>query len=363
MNAIDQTTSNRTRADRARQRKMQQSSARVANTMQRAISEPTPQARPVTVRNATFGTPMRQRVATTNPRRQYYVALEAPGTEMRLPAIPALHFGTRAVSALVAIACLIGLFSLLFSPFFVVTVPKVNGLNRLTQPEIETALDIENVAIINLNAVTLTENLRQAYPILESARITISLPNQVTVTVKERQPIFAWKFGDKVLWADANGVLFPTAGEPPEMLTISADAEPPLYVSPEEQKAIEEAEKANITVGLSASDKAVLAITLKNNPQKGEKGKTDKIDPVLLSAAQKLAAYFPAGKVLAYSKSYGLGWQDPGGWEVYIGKDLNSFDQKYALYQSVNQQLAGQSITPAIISVEFLDAPYYRLEK
>jgi cell division protein FtsQ len=361
MNAVDQTASNRnTRADQARLRKTQQSTVRVTSSVQRAVSEPAPAARPVTVRNATFGTPVRQRVQTTNPRRQYYVALDTPGVEMRLPALPALHLGTRSISAVIAIACLVGIFSLLFSPFFAVGLPKVNGLNRLTQTEIETALDIENAAVVNLDAAVLTETLRQAYPILESVRANISLPNQVTVTIKERQPIFSWKFGDKVMWADANGVLFPATGEPAEMLTISADGEPPLYISPEEQKAIDEAEKAKTAAGLTATEKTVLDITLKNNPAKG---KTDKIDPVLLSAAQKLASYFPAGMVLAYSKSHGLGWQDPGGWEVYIGKDLNSFDQKYALYQSINQQLAGQSITPAIISVEFLDAPYYRLEK
>jgi cell division protein FtsQ len=82
-----------------------------------------------------------------------------------------------------------------------------------------------------------------------------------------------------------------------------------------------------------------------------------------LNTALRLAAYFPGGMALAYSDKHGIGWQDAGGWEVYIGKDLKDFNQKYALYQSISQQLAGQSITPAIISVEFLDAPYYRLEK
>jgi cell division protein FtsQ len=360
MNAVDQTTSNRTRADQARQRKTQQSNMRAANTAQRSVSEPEPKPRPVTVRNATFGTPVRQRVATTNPRRQYYVALDTPGTEVRLPALPVFHLGTRTVSAVVAVACLMGIFSLLFSSMFTVSVPSVNGLNRLTQTEIETALDIENTAVIDLNAVTLTETLRQSYPILESVKVSVSLPNNVTVTIKEREPIFAWNFGEKVLWADASGVLFPAVGEAPAMLTISADAEPPLYISPEELEAQQKAEKDNTTAKLTAGEQAVLDITLKNNPHMG---KTDKIDPSLLTAAQKLSTYFPEGMVLAYSRSHGLGWQDPGGWDVYIGKDLNSFDQKYALYQSVNQQLAGQSITPAIISVEFLDAPYYRLEK
>ena len=52
-----------------------------------------------------------------------------------------------------------------------------------------------------------------------------------------------------------------------------------------------------------------------------------------------------------------------GGWDVYVGTDLSNFDQKFALYQSISEQLAGQGITPALISVEFVNAPYYRLEK
>jgi cell division protein FtsQ len=71
----------------------------------------------------------------------------------------------------------------------------------------------------------------------------------------------------------------------------------------------------------------------------------------------------PKGTPMTFSAASGLGWKDTGGWEVYIGTDLDQYDQKIALYQSISTQLAGQGITPALISVEFLNAPYYRLEK
>jgi hypothetical protein len=87
------------------------------------------------------------------------------------------------------------------------------------------------------------------------------------------------------------------------------------------------------------------------------------IDLLLLDTAQKLATLLPEGTILAYSQDHGLGWRDAGGWDVYIGADLTSFDQKFSLYQGLSQGLAGQGITPAIISVEYLDTPYYRLER
>jgi len=342
----------------ARQRKQQQSSARVNNAAQRAVSEPEPAPRPVTVRNTTFGTPLRQRVATTNPRRQYYVALDAPGTEMRLPALPVIRFGARSVSLMLAAACLIGIFSIFLSPFFTVEAPMVSGLNRLTQAEIDAALDLNGTLVIGVDPQALKKTLLQQYPILESANITVSLPNQVSVTVKERQPIFSWTYADKTLWADGGGVLFPPAGEPVAMLTIKSDDAPPLLVTPEEIEAMQTA-KQEAAKSL-AKGEPVIPETLKKT---ADKTSPDTIDPSLLAAAQKLSTYFPGGMVLVYSKSHGLGWQDPGGWDVYIGRDLENFDQKYALYLAASNQLAGQSITPALISVEFMDWSYFRVEK
>lgn len=316
--------------------------------------------RPVTVRNATFGTPVRRRVATTNPRRQYYVALDAPGTELRLPALPAFRPGPRLASGFVALVCLVGIFSMLFSSFFVVGAPVVKGLERLTQAEIEAALDTANLKSIEIDAGALRATLLKRYDILESVRITVGLPNQLTVTVKERQPSFAWQTDQEIRWADRNGFLFTPAGEPVQLLTITSNEQPPLYISPEQAAAIQKAEeKLNEARqedrGVEA---ALLAIEKAKNPDGPRR-----IDQNLLATAQKLSGLLPEGTSLAYSSINGLGWIDAGGWDVYIGHDLTNFDQKFALYQSIIQQLNGQGITPAIVSVEHLTAPYYRLER
>jgi len=355
-------TPSRNRADQMRQRKTQTSNDRVDRTAQRATTyENVAQARPVIVRNTTFGTPVRQRVATTNPRKQYYVPLGTPGTELRLPAFPTLHLGMRALSGLIAIVALVGIFSMLFSSFFMVEAVTVTGTKRLTQANIGAALNVQNLSIIELDAKTLRAALLSTYPIIDNASVSISLPAKVSISLTERQPVLNWKVGDNDIWADKKGVLFQPAGDTPPLLTIVSDGQPPLYVSPEDQKALQDASQTASTTPsvpqvLKNLPPAVLNITQTRTG-------TDKIDPVLLSTAEKLSAHLPAGTVLAYSKTSGLGWKDAGGWDVYVGTELGNFDEKFALYQSISEQLAGQGITPALISVEFVNAPYYRLEK
>jgi hypothetical protein len=51
---------------------------------------------------------------------------------------------------------------------------------------------------------------------------------------------------------------------------------------------------------------------------------------------------------------------DPNGWQVYIGKDLNQFEAKMATYQAIISELESRGIRPTLVSVEHLDAPFYR---
>lgn len=361
MSELRSESSNRSRAEQMRQRRTQTSKEHSANPARRATYENVAQARPVLVRNTTFGTPVRQRVATTNPRKQYYVPLASPGTELRLPALPTLRPGPRGLSGLIVICALVGICTMLFSPLFTVDKIDVSGTKRLTQANIGAALNIQNLSIIELDAKDLRAALLTTYPIIDNASVSISLPNNIQVSVTERQPVLDWKVGDNNLWADKKGVLFQPAGDNPPLLTIVSDAQPPLYISPEAQKALQDAaQTASTNTTIPQVLNKIDSATLKIQQPKGE---TDRIDPVLLTTAQKLAAHLPAGTTLAYSATSGLGWKDAGGWDVYIGTNLSDFDQKFALYQSISEQLAGQGITPALISVEFLNAPYYRLEK
>jgi len=133
------------------------------------------------------------------------------------------------------------------------------------------------------------------------------------------------------------------------MLTIVSQDDPPLANPP---AAVAESESGEESTG----DKVVVAAT--QAPREPER-----LDPGLLLTAQKLSGLLPAGTALAYSRAGGLGWQDSNGTYVYIGSNVENFDQKFALYQQIAAELSNRGIQPALISVEYLNTPYYRLEQ
>jgi len=76
-----------------------------------------------------------------------------------------------------------------------------------------------------------------------------------------------------------------------------------------------------------------------------------------------LKDHVPEGTTLQYDPQFGLGWRDPSGWLVYFGQDTNNIEIKLAEYQTIVQEISKQNINPTLISLEFLHAPYYRVEQ
>jgi hypothetical protein len=93
-----------------------------------------------------------------------------------------------------------------------------------------------------------------------------------------------------------------------------------------------------------------------------EAAKPRVVDPALVLATKSLSQQLPADTQLVYSSSNGLGWVDQQGWQVYIGTDLQNFEAKYNLYQNLVTHLNNRGLTPVLVSVEHLNAPFYRLE-
>lgn len=319
--------------------------------------------KPVTVRNASFGTPLRARVGNPNPRRQFYIPLTRPDTEMRLPAVPFIGIGPRLAGFLVAVLCMVGMYLMLYSPTFILTPPVVSGLERLSADDIQAAMGAFNLNAVEAQADVLEANIFRQYDIIESARVTIGFPNKLTVAVQERTPAFAWRNGESELWADARGYLFAPAGERPDLLTVHSAANPPVTYAPDKVQAIRDAEAKLASTAQIGADSRSYQLALKALDTARTNAGPQVISLDLLHAAQKLTEVLPVGTALVYSPDRGLGWQDAGGWDVYIGKDLSDFTQKINLYQHTIEQLTSQGITPAVVSVEYLENPYYRLER
>lgn len=368
--------SSSSRAEDLRRRRTQRSQQRV-NTATHRITNPV-NPRPVIVRgHARQGYSWENTPNKVSPRkapikntplyskssnrggRQFYLTMDRyPGTEMRLPAIPVFRPGWRLFSGFIAIAMLVGIYSLMNSAYFQVSSVEVQGLKRISAQEVNETLKLQEESIINVDGSTLREALVSKYPELTQVQVSVSLPNYVTVSAVERTPVMAIQKGDSVQWVDSEGVIFPQRGDAGALLTIHTEDDLPLAAAPLDAKAAT-ADAANpsvdpaqlVTAGLSAAPAAKTAPA----PQK--------IDPILISAAQALSQKIPPDSTLVYNKLNGLGWTDQQGTQVFIGKDMSDYDAKVVLYQQIAQYLTDQGQKATLIDVENVSAPFYRVEQ
>jgi hypothetical protein len=90
---------------------------------------------------------------------------------------------------------------------------------------------------------------------------------------------------------------------------------------------------------------------------------TISLSPNLVSAIIALGAKMPADTLLVYDSEHGLGWNDPNGWEAYFGAEDQDMEMKLSVYEALVDRLQSEGIQPELISVEYVHAPYYRMER
>jgi cell division protein FtsQ len=312
-----------------------------------ARSEASP---PVMVRGGLGGMAF-GRVATSRlskqkpPRRRIDVPLNVPGAEMRLPAMPYPRLGWRAVSLLMVLmmaACLVLIWK---APVFQVNSLKAAGLKRLTVSDLNAVMKTVGKSVFTINPNSLDASLHQAFPELAKIAVKVNLPASVKVVVTEREPVISWVQDGSETWVDAQGVSFPPRGEPLQPLVkVEGHGTPPS------------SSQAVTPVDAQTIPASEVTSTMTITP-------TLRLSPELVSAILALSAKMPADTVLVYDSEHGLGWNDPKGWEVYFGAEDQDMAMKLAVYQALVAKLESEGIQPALISVEYVHAPYYRMER
>jgi hypothetical protein len=248
------------------------------------------------------------------------VPLSTPGAEIRLPAVPAVSNKWRVLSGLLTISLLVGLILLAQSSFFQVNEIAMEGLERYSAGEISQAINVTGSSIFFINPERVKEDLILTYPGLSEVDVKLKWPAQVLISLEERTPVLAWNWDGHVRWVDQNGVAFDPDDTAVDVIQVNSSMLPPTI-----------------------EDRFV--------------------DPRLVDTVAALAHYLPEDVEMIFDADHGLGWKDSRGWVVYFGFNDDDAVKKMNVYLSLVDYLQGKRISPAVINVENLDSPYFRMER
>ena len=336
--------SNLSRAEEIRQKRQQSSEQRVDNVRQQSVRATGQNVGTTVRRSSPYSVPVTRSTRTTSARKVHY-AQAGNGVEIRMPSLPSVPFSWQMVSVFLAVAVLILVILFTTLDTFQVKYVEVTGNTRVAAADIQAVVDNNNRSIFTLDRKKTINAILTAFPELTDIRLRVSFPNTVVLKVTERQPILAWNSAESTQWVDAEGVVMPARGDGGTLLVIQSSAAVPVLIT--------------------AEDLAAAAAAAENPDAKVEENsrpKIDYIDPEVLQTAISLGAQLPEGASLVYDPISGLGWQDSRGWQVYFGLDLSNIQFKLSEYQAIVDRLAALGINPSLVSVEHIDAPYYRTE-
>ncbi len=274
---------------------------------------------------------VQQKTTPPSTKRRFQAAFSIPGFQMRLPAIslPRVEGKSRLLSFFLSTLLGAALFLAFTLPEFQVTRAQVHGNQRISADDINSVLSSTGQPIFAIMPSDLETRLRLNYPELVSAKVTLGLPNILIVNIVERQPVILWKQGGGYTWIDSSGVAFRPRGSADNLIPVAAVASPP--------------------VGLTSGNDPLSPLPYLS---------TD-----MVKAIQILAPSVPAGTTMVYDPRYGLGWLEPRGWQVSFGSNAKDMVLKLQVYQSLVTSLTQQGIIPTFISVQYANAPYYRMSQ
>lgn len=300
----------------------------------------------VTRKQSTRQAPVTRRTpSTTTPvinrqRNKVNVPLKTKGAELQLPAFPHIKLGWRLISGAIFVLSLAVVITFTGLNVFSVNAITLEGAERLSPEIVMTQIGVSGMSIVKVNPEQIESTVMEIFPSVKTVKVSAGLPASLTIKVTERQPLVLWEQSGNAYWIDEEGVMFFTRGEAEVALTVVATGNPPtaMVETPETAEELADVDITEMTTGPSRTT------------------------PEFVEALFALQAYLPEGSTLQYDPEFGLGWQDPNGWLVYFGNDISNIDLKLVEYETIITELQAQNLTPAMISLEFLYAPYYRLE-
>jgi len=262
-----------------------------------------------------------------------------------------LRIGWRPASLVICTLLAYTLTNAWNSPQFRIEEIEIIGSQRISETDILAAIPAIGQHSYALDLESLKNDLLRKFPEFRQVEVKLGMPAQLNIHVVERQPVFSWKHQGTTYWIDDEGYLIPARGKSSVTLTILADSIP-AYIM--------QRDLSIFNIKKSYQDKpafhpGISDLAFFSSPKR--------IDMGLLSAILQLNAWMPEERNLLYQKTRGLGWKDPRGWDVFVGQKLEKINERMVMYQMLIRNLEDQDIYPTMVSVEFLHAPYYRLDE
>lgn len=355
------------RTDEIRRRRMMQSHATQSSTRKsggsllgKVTGQTEPRRRaavtrtppPVMAREVSGRTTRPQGRGAKNGRRVHRLALGTTGAEMRLPSAPRISFSWRFASVVLLAVLGAALYFLWTSPEFQVQAAEINGLQRLTRGDVNRELALRNQPVFTLDSDLLEEKLLASFPEFSEAEVAIDLPNTVVITVTERVPVLIWNQDGRTILVDGDGKTFQARDQVAlgSLPVVESAGDPPPM--PGGTNSLEEEELSPEEIAAKEYTEDVIQ----------EFKPTTLFAPGTVEAILQLSTQLPQGAVMIYEPSHGFGWQDGRGWPVFFG-DLSNLDIKLNAYRAIIEKLKTTGGMPELISVEFIHAPYYRLQE
>jgi cell division protein FtsQ len=208
-------------------------------------------------------------------------------------------------------------YTLFTTPSFFVYGAEIDGNAALSDREIYLAGQIDQQSIFWINPAQVEARL-VALPNIKSARVTLTLPDQVVIEVHERLPEILWQTGDETWWIDREGTVVPPRSEVEEMLKIIDDDMRPLEAGYQ-------------------------------------------INANIIRGAQALRLLAPNVSVIRHTRALGLIVSTPEGWPVYLG-DGSEMRGKLLVLSRLLPELREEEQPPLYIDLRNPLQPVYKLK-
>lgn len=305
----------------------------------------------------------RRRVKNSRLPRKIEVPLRTPGAHVSLPTMPQVSVGWRLVSFVLVALLSVTLYAFWNFPQFQVDAPVYSGIVRLNENALTAAMELDDQPVFIMNAGSLEEKLLKSIPEISSVGIRIDFPNSFKVNVTERIPVLAWNQNGQIILVDREGWGFPARGDISDLpipMVKATIAPAGVGASTLVTKTVQTSSKDLLEI-LELDDDMGLNGIIGASEQQTNTVKTF-MDPLLVETILSLSKDLPENTPLMYDWLRGLGWVDAHGWEAYFG-DPEDIPMKLKVYHALVEKLLAANIQPAVISVEEVHFPYYRLEK